>query len=50
MVIIFQKFLMFHQVFLSPQVKRRVIISNKDVICKLPDKFSNNLRPRSLRN
>ena len=33
LVIIFWDFLMFYQIFLSPQVKRIVIISNKHAIC-----------------
>ena len=33
--------LMFHQIFLSPQVKRRVIISNKDSIYDLPQELPN---------
>ena len=37
-------FLMFDQVFISPQVKRRVIISNKHDIYELPYELPNNLR------
>ena len=36
MVIIFWDFLMFNQIFLSPQVKWSVIISNKHGIYELP--------------
>ena len=44
MVIIFGDFLMFGQIFLSSQVKRRVIISNKRGIYELPHKLPNDLR------
>ena len=36
--------------FLSHQVKRRVIISNKDGIYELPHELPNDLRLRILRN
>ena len=36
MFIIFWGFLMFYQIFISPQVKQRVIISNKHGIYELP--------------
>ena len=35
---------MFHKIFVSPQVKRIVIISNKHGIYELPYKLPNNLR------
>ena len=44
LVIIFWEFLMFYQIFLSPQVKRIVIISNKHGIHELPHEFQNDLR------
>ena len=44
MVIIFWDFLMFDQTFLSPQVKRSAIISNKHGIIDLPHKFPYDLR------
>ena len=37
MVIIFWEFLMFYQFFLSPEVKRSLIISNKLVLPELPN-------------
>ena len=37
---------MFDQIFLSPQVKRSVIISNKDSIYELPLELPNDLRLR----
>ena len=43
-VIIFQDFLMFQQIFLSPQVKRIMIISTKHVIYELPHELPNDLR------
>ena len=36
--------------FLSPQVKRSVIISNKDGIYELPHQLPNNLRLKILEN
>ena len=42
--VIFWDFLMFCQIFLSPQVKRNAIISKKHGIYKLPQKLSNDLR------
>ena len=48
MVIIFLEFLMFDQIFLSPQIKRSVIISNKHGIYELPHELPNNLRLRIL--
>ena len=41
---------MVEQFFLSPQVKRRVIISNKYGIYELPHELPNNLRLRILGN
>ena len=41
---------MFYQVFLSPQVKRIVIISNKDGIYEVPHELPNDLRIRILGN
>ena len=35
---------MFYQIFLSPQVKQIVIISNKHGICELPHELPNDLR------
>ena len=46
----FYEFLMFHQIFLSPQVKRMVIISNKYGIYQLPRKLPNDVRLRILEN
>ena len=43
-VIIFWDFLMFCWIFLSSQVKRTVIISNKHGIYELPHKLANDLR------
>ena len=48
--IIFWDFLMFWQIFLPPQVKRRAIITYKHGIYKLPHKLSNELRLRTLAN
>ena len=48
LVIIFCDFLMFYQIFLSPQVKRIVIISNKHGIYELPHELPNDLRLRML--
>ena len=44
LVIIFRDILMFEKIFVSPQVKRIVIISNKHVIYQLPHNFTNDLR------
>ena len=44
LAIIFWDFLMFYQTFLSPQVKRIVIISNKHGIYELPNELPNDLR------
>ena len=45
MDIIFWDFLILYQIFFSPQVKRSVIITNKNGICEIP----NDLRLRPLR-
>ena len=37
---------MFYQIFFSPQVKRRAIISNKHGIYELPHELPNDLRLR----
>ena len=50
MVIIFRDFLMFDQIFLSPQIKRSVIINNKHGIYELPHGLPNDLRRSILRN
>ena len=44
MGIIFRDFLIFYQVFFSPQVKQSVIISNKHGIYELPHELTNDLR------
>ena len=41
---------MFHKIFLSPQVKRIVIISNKHGIYELPNELPNDFRVRILGN
>ena len=38
------RLLMFYQIFLSPQVKRSLIIGNKQGVYVLPQEFPNNLR------
>ena len=50
LVIIFSDFLMFCQIFLSPQMKQIVIISNKHGIFELPHELLNDLRLRILGN
>ena len=40
---------MFHQIFLSPQMKRYAIITYKHGVYELPHEFSNDLRLRNLR-
>ena len=35
---------MFYQTFLSTQVRRKAILSNKHGICELPDELPNSLR------
>ena len=47
---IFEDFLIFYQIFFSPQVKRSMIVSNKHSICKLPHELPNNFRVRILPN
>ena len=47
---IFREFLTLYPIFCSVQVKRSVIISNKDGIYELPHKFPNDLRLRILGN
>ena len=44
----FEIFLMFHQIFLSPEVKQSTIVSNKHGIYKLPQELPNDLRLRKL--
>ena len=44
LVIIFWDILMFDKIFVSPQVKRIVIISNKHGIYDLPHELPNDLR------
>ena len=46
-VVVFWDFLMFEQIFLSPQMKWRMIMSNKHGIYQLPDELPNNLRLKS---
>ena len=48
MDLIFRDFLMFYEVFFSPQVKQSVIITNKHGISELPHELANNLRHRIL--
>ena len=50
LVIIFWDFLMFYQMFLSPQMKRIVIISNKHGINELSHELANDLRLMILGN
>ena len=47
--IIFWHFSMFHQIFLSPQVKRCAIITYKHCVFELPHELSNDLRLQDLR-
>ena len=47
--VIFWEFLMFYQIFLSPQVKRWAIITYKHGIYELPHELPNDLRLRDLR-
>ena len=44
MEIILWDFLMFFQIFLSPQVKRSAIIGNKQGVYELPNEFLNDLK------
>ena len=48
--IVFWDFLMFYQIFLSPQVKRCTIIVYKHCIYELPHELRNNLKLRILGN
>ena len=48
LVVIFYDFLMFYQIFLSPQVKRLVIISNKHCKYDYPHQLQNDLRLRKI--
>ena len=41
---------MFYQIFLSPQVKRTALISNKLGMSELPHKLTNDVRLKNLRN
>ena len=50
MVIKFRDILLFEQIFLSPQVKRSVVISNKHDMYELPHELLNNIRLRILGN
>ena len=42
--ITFWDFLMFYQIFLSPQAKQSKVISNKDRIYELPNELRNDIR------
>ena len=48
--IILWDFLMFYQIFFSPQVKRNAVISNKQGVCEVPRELPNDLRLRILEN
>ena len=50
LVITFSDFLMFYQIFLSPQLKRIVIVSNKHGIDESPHELPSDLRLRILGN
>ena len=50
LVIIFWDILIFEKTFVSPQVKRIMIISNKHGIYELPHELPNDLRLRTLGN
>ena len=50
MEIILWDFLMFYQIFLSPQVKQSAIVSNKQGVYELPHEFPNDLRLRLIGN
>ena len=50
LVIIFWDILMFDKIFVSPQVKRIVIISNKHGIYELPQELPNDVRLKPLGN
>ena len=49
-MVIFWDYLMFHQIFLSPQVRQNAIISDKHGIYKLSHELSNDLRLMILGN
>ena len=44
MEIILWDFLMFYQIFVSPQVKQSAIVSNKQGVYELPHELPNDLR------
>ena len=48
--LIFREFLMFFEIFLSPQVKKCAIITYKHGICELPHELPNDLILRILGN
>ena len=48
--IIFRDFSMFYQIFVSPQVKRWSIITDKHSVYELPHELPNNLKLRILGN
>ena len=50
MGIILWDFLMLYQIFISPQVKRSAIISNKQGVYELPQELPNDLRLKILGN
>ena len=50
MDIMFSEFLILYQFIFSPQMKRRMVISNKVGIYELPHELPNNLRLRILGN
>ena len=50
MEIILRDFLMFYQIFLSPQVMRNAIVTNKQRAYELPHELSNYLRLTILGN
>ena len=50
MDIIFWDLLILYQIFLLPQVQRKIIISNKQGIYELPYELPNDLRLRILGN
>ena len=50
MDIILWDFLMLYQIFISPQVKRSAIISNKQGVYELPHELPNDLRLKILGN
>ena len=48
MKIMLWDFLIFYQIFLSPQVKQSAVISNKQGVYKLPHKLQNDFSLRIL--